>query len=311
MTRSINVLFLLTALLTVLTLACTEETVEPASDRLRVVTTTYPLTFMAERIGGNRVAVTQLVKPGVEAHDFEPAPSDIREISDASVFIYNHPALEGWALNAARTASSASGGGSVLTVQTIDLESAGEDHGGQATDDSLLDAHVWLNPLKALEQAEGIFAALSDVDPEGSEIYTANLSTLGSELRALDEQISSELASCELDSVVVSHLAYGHLAERYGFSQIGLSGLSPESESGPSQIASVIERMNDSDIRYILQEPIVSDRLAVTVAAETNAELLVLHPLETRTLEEVSAGTTYIDIMKSNSETLSTALGCS
>ena len=264
---------------------------------------------MAQRIGGNRVSVTQLVKPGVEAHDFEPAPSDVRTISSADVFIFNHPSFESWALNAA-TASISGSFSSLITVQTVVLETVGEDHGGQAVNDSIFDPHVWLNPLKALDQSKSILAALVAVDPEGSIEYIRNAVALEAELKGLDHQISTQLAECELNSVVVSHLAFGHMTERYGFSQIGLAGLSPEFESGPSHVANVIKRINDLGIRHILQEPIVSDRLAKTVAEETGAQLLTLHPLEVRTADEASNGTDYITIMQSNAENLNTALRC-
>ncbi len=301
------------AILAVTAIACERETDEPAgptNDELSIVTTTYPLTYISVRIGGDRARVQQLVKSGVEAHDFEPAPSDVRAIANADIFIYNHPSFEGWALNAA-SATSGGDSGATLIVQTINLEAFGEDHGGQAVDDSAFDAHVWLNPLKAQEQASRVLSALIKVDPEGEASYTRNANTLESEFRALDELIAARLTNCDLDSVVVSHLAFGHMAERYGFAQIGLAGLSPDFESGPAQIAGVIKKINELGIRHILQEPIVSDRLAVTAAAETGAELLTLHPLEVRTLGEASDGVDYFDVMKANAEALHTALQCS
>jgi zinc transport system substrate-binding protein len=287
--------------------ACDRELDEPSGGEISVATTTYPLTYLTEKIGGNRVVVNQVVKPGIEAHDFEPAPSDIRAITNSTLFIYNHPAFESWALNAA-TAARNDGAERIVVVQTINLESADEDHDEDHGHDD--DAHVWLNPLKALEQSERILSALIEVDPESSRDYTRNAAALSVELRALDDLISRELANCNLGSVVVSHLAFGHIAERYGFEQIGLAGLSPEFESGPSQIAQVIDRIDALGIKHILREPIVSDRLAESVAAETGATLLTLHPLEVRTSAEASEGLDYIDIMKSNAATLHTALGC-
>ena len=76
--------------------ACGSEPDEPADGKTTVVTTTYPLTFMARRIGGSRVSVVQLIKSGVEAHDFEPVPSNVRTIASADIFFYNHPAFEPW-----------------------------------------------------------------------------------------------------------------------------------------------------------------------------------------------------------------------
>ena len=286
--------------------ACTREPAEPKDGSLTIVTTIYPLTFMAEQIGGDRVDVIQLVKPGVEAHDFEPAPSDIRAISNANLFFYNHPAFEGWALAAASASGSGSGdGGQVVAVQTVMLDS-----GRQDSEIIGNDPHVWLNPLEAQKQAGTIVDALVIADPDGAAEFVRNGDSLRTELLGLDDQIESGLANCALDTVVVSHLAYGHMAERYGFDQVGLAGLSPESESGPSHIASAIERMGELGIRHILQEPIVDDRLANTVAEETGADILVLHPLEVRTADEVKAGEDYISIMSKNAEILATALNC-
>ena len=286
--------------------ACDRDLEKPEGGTVAIVTTTYPLTYLAERIGGDRVSVVQLVKPGIESHDFEPSPSDVRAISNADIFIFNHPAFESWAL----AAVSNSGAGPASVVQTVNLESDGEDHGGQAVDDHDFDPHVWLNPLKANEQANRILAALVSFDPTGSISYVRNADGVGVELNTLDDLIKAQLSVCALEKVVVSHLAYGHMAERYGFEQIGLAGLSPEFESGPSHVASVIRLIKETGIRHILQEPIVSGRLAETVAAETGTELLVLHPLEVRTVDEVNAGEDYISIMKTNAEVLRTALQC-
>ena len=298
MTKSTALLIGLLVLLAVV--SCGRDAEESGAGEFRVFTSTYPLTFMTERIGGDRVAVTQLVKPGVEAHDFEPAPSDVLSISIADMFIFNHPSFEGWALNVV-TASRSGGNGSTVAVQTIDSEVA----------ESSFDPHVWLNPLKAQLQAQRILAALIAADPDGSTEYERNASVLEDDLQALDDRIFTRLSSCDHASVVVSHLAFGHMAERYEFHQIGLSGLSPEFESGPSHLAGVIEQMNALGVRYILQEPIVRNRLAKTVAAETGAKLLALHPLEVRTSSEASAGKDYFAIMEANAESLHTALRCS
>ncbi len=292
--------------------ACGSEPDEPADGKITVVTTTYPLTFMARRIGGNRVSVVQLIKSGVEAHDFEPVPSNVRTIASADIFFYNHPAFEPWALAAATASGSRSGGTAQSNaIQTVILESEGEDHGSQEVNDADFDPHVWLNPLRAQEQAERIAAALVTDDPEGSLEYVRNSDGLEAELRGLDELIARRLSDCALGTAVVSHLAYGHMAERYGFNQLGLAGLSPEFESGPSHIASVIRQIDELGIRYILQEPIASDRLAETVAAEAGVDILIMHPLAVRTFDEAKAGADYFSIMQANSEVLAMALQCS
>ena len=81
-------------------------------------------------------------------------------------------------------------------------------------------------------------------------------------------------------------------------------------EREAAQIAGVIKRMGELGVRHILQEPIVSGRLAETIAAETGAEILILHPLEVRTSDEVQSGQDYISIMRTNANVLETALQC-
>jgi zinc transport system substrate-binding protein len=289
----------------------------PATARLDILTTIYPLTYFTERIGGDRVTVTSIISPGVEAHDFEPTPGDIRRISEADVLIYNHPAFETWIEDAIGTA----GNGALVIVKAADLpddlefaDDRGaeeeEEPGGNAHEDGETDPHVWLNPVEAAAQARAIETALAQADPEGAALFKANADALAAELMDVDQQYADALASCQLDEIVVSHLAYGHLAERYGLHELGLSGLSPEFESGPQQIAAIVDEMRALGISYILQEPIADDRLAETVAAETRATILPLHPLESLTQGETDAGETFFTIMAKNLESLKTALGC-
>ena len=65
-------------------------------EKLSVMTTVYPLAYFVERVGGDLVEVENLVKPGVEAHDFEPTAEDIQRVSGADLLVANGLALEPW-----------------------------------------------------------------------------------------------------------------------------------------------------------------------------------------------------------------------
>lgn len=263
---------------------------------LSVISTIYPVTYLAERVGGDRVDVQSLAKPGIDAHDFEPSPRDIIELRSADVFVYTDPAFEVWV----EDALDSLGSDDLLTITTADLPSG---------DDS--DPHVWLNPVKAGEQARAIQTAFASADPAGADTYRANTDDLVTELQTLDNEFTSELVSCSLNTIVVSHLAYGHLAERYELDQIGLADLSAEFETTPRRVADIIEQIELLGIGHILQEPILSDDLAQTVADETGAVILPLHPLESLTSAEVDTGDDYFTVMRRNLQSLKTALGCS
>jgi ABC-type Zn uptake system ZnuABC Zn-binding protein ZnuA len=112
-------LFVLFATLTLTFLACGGGSSEtPGTEpEVNVVTTIYPLTYFTERVGGERARVTPLIRPGIEAHDFEPTSGDIRTIAAADVLIYNHPAFEAWVADAVDAASS----DGLVVVETADV----------------------------------------------------------------------------------------------------------------------------------------------------------------------------------------------
>ena len=286
---------------------CDRELEEADGGKVNVLTTTYPLTFIAERIGGERISIVQIVKPGVEAHDFEPAPSDVIQIKESDIFIYNHPSLEGWS-SGLIDRSNISADSNTIWVQTIQLEESDKEHGHEGH--AGIDPHVWLNPLDYLEQSERILSGLVEADPQGSHDYTRNADALKVELLALDKNLSEQLSNCDIPSVIVSHEAFGHMAERYGFNQIGLAGLAPDFESSPSRLTHAIKTMSDLGINHILQEPIATDELSKTLAEETGAEIDILHPLESLSSTDIESGETYLSVMKSNGNVLSKAMGC-
>jgi len=173
------------------------------------------------------------------------------------------------------------------------------------------DPHFWLNPLESVKQVQAVKAAFVSADPEGADAYAENASTLISELLALDSEIADGLGSCELDHVVVSHEAYGHLAERYGIEQIGLQGLGTEGDANPKRVAEIIDAMKALGVTHVLQEPIAGSPLAETVASETGSAILPLHPMESLTASELENGDSYFSIMRTNLDSLRTALRCS
>src|SRR5829696_10237483 len=68
----------------------------PAQGRLRVVATTTQVADLAANVGGDRVRVTGLLKPGIDPHDYEPSPADIDAIAHADLVLENGVGLEAW-----------------------------------------------------------------------------------------------------------------------------------------------------------------------------------------------------------------------
>ena len=103
-------------------------------------------------------------------------------------------------------------------------------------------------------------------------------------------------------------VAFGYLAARYDLEQVGISGLSPEEEPSPADLAAVTEFVEANDVRTIYFETLVGPAVAQTVAAETGAVTAVLDPIEG--LSDDSEGENYLEVMRSNLANLESGQSC-
>lgn len=285
-------------------------------DKLTVYTSIYPLEDFTRKIGGNHVEVFSVIPPGTEPHDFEISAQTMVKISRADVFVYNGAGLESWAervvkqLNPDRT----------LTVEATKglplLELGGtHDHEGHETTvhnrHANVDPHVWLDPSLAKLQAERIRDALIKKDPQHRSDYQKNYEQLTQELDKLDQEFKEMVEKAPKKTIVVSHDAFGYLANRYGLKTVPISGLSPSDEPSSQELRKMIQHLKENDIDVILFETLVSGKMAEVVRKELNAEALVLNPLENLTEEEKKQGMDYFSVMRMNKENLAKALGVS
>jgi zinc transport system substrate-binding protein len=133
---------------------------------------------------------------------------------------------------------------------------------------------------------------------------------LAAELRALDAEYRTGLERCERRTLVTTHAAFGRLAFRYGLTQLSLAGRSPEAEPGPRELERLVDQVRASGATTVFAEPLVSDRLAKTVAREAGIEVAVLDPVEGLSQERLDAGEDYLSVMRQNLAALREALGC-
>ncbi len=294
--------------------------------QLTLVTGVYPLEWLATEIGGDRVAVSQLTEPGAEPHDLELTGRQIGEVSQADIAFYV-PGLQPAVDEAVEQEAS----GNALDVsETVDLLPAeetqggddhdhghdhgdeGHDHGDESGDEGHDhgpdDPHFWLDTERMDEVATALAERMGEVDPEGADSYEANAEQASQTLTAIDEEYEQNLASCDQRDVVVGHTAFTYLTEAHGLEQVGLSGVDPDTEPSPAQIAEISDIVEERDIDTIFTEPLMPAGTTDTIAGETGAEVEVLDPLEGVT--EDSPGDDYPSIMRGNLETLTGALGC-
>ena len=51
---------------------------------------------VAQQVGGDRVEVTAHLKPGIDPHDFEPKPSDLKAVANAQIVLLSAKHMEGY-----------------------------------------------------------------------------------------------------------------------------------------------------------------------------------------------------------------------
>ncbi|HEX5016839.1 MAG TPA: metal ABC transporter substrate-binding protein [Actinomycetes bacterium] len=263
---------------------------------LSVVASFYPLHYAVERVGGNEVEVTNLTKPGAEPHDLELAPQDVAALSDADLAVYLadfQPAVDD------ALASS--------DTHTLDVSDAADL--SLHDEDGATDPHFWLDPLRLADVADAIAAELSSVSPQSAATFEENAADLRADLVELGASIDKGLARCDSRLLVTSHTAFGYLADSYGLEQVGLTGLTPDSEPTASDLAEITDFVSANDVTTIFYEALVSPDVAEAVAGATGADTAMLDPIEG--LTDDSAGDNYVEVMQSNLAALREGLGCS
>lgn len=274
---------------------------QAAAGQLDVVAGFYPFAYLAERIGGEHVAVRNLTKPGAEPHDLELTPSQVGAVSQADLAIYEkglQPAVDAAvAENKPRAALD--------TATVVHLE----DHGDLGEGDAhSADPHVWLDPVDFGRIADAVSAELQRIDPAHAADYQANQATLDAQLKALDADYRAGLAHCTRRDIVTSHAAFGYLAERYGLVQVPLAGLSPDDEPSAAHLAKIQHLIKTEGVTTVFFETLASPKTARTLAADTGTKAAVLDPIEG--VKDPSAQD-YLSIMRDNLAALRLALGCS
>lgn len=279
--------------LTVALAACGDGDGSGDAGNVRVVASFYPLAEAAARVGGDRVAVTNLTPPGAEPHDLEPTSKDIDRIEGAAVVLYLGGGFQPGIEEAAPRSR-----GEAVEVLSADLGQRGAD------------PHVWLDPSLMIRIAEKVQAALIQADPAGTATYEANAAVYTAALAMLDADFRQGLAACDRKTIVTSHDAFGYLARRYGLTQDALAGLDPEAEPDPRRLSELAAKVRAEGITTIFYETLVSPKVAQTLARETGVKTAVLNPIEGLDEDEQAAGQDYASVMRANLTALRTALGC-
>lgn len=260
----------------------------------------YPVYDLGLKIAGDKAQIEMLLPMGADAHDWEPSVGDMRDLEEADFLIINGLGFEGWVDSVISSLDN-----KLVLIQTSldiepikdELEHQGHDHGG-------LDPHIWISPANGKKMMENIAQGISEIDQANGDYYMENYKTYEKKFDDLEKSYREGLGALENKTLLVSHSAFGYLAEDYGLKQVSIEGLMPESEPTPKGLAAVVDLVREEDIKAIFVEEGESSKTAEAVAAETGIEIYTISNLETISQKDQENGEDYFSIMERNLETI-------
>lgn len=298
---------------TIFLLACNgSDQISDSSNRnsekqLKVYTSFYTLYDFATKIGGENAEVINMIPEGGDPHHWEPRASDIINLEEADVFIYNGLSLEHWVEDVLNSI-----GNENLTVFKasigINALEFSHDHDDDHHHHGDKDPHIWLDPVRAKRIFENIKDTFIEVDPDSEDYYESNYLKYAEELDTLNMEYSEVLESFNNRDMVVTHEAYTYLSHAYNLNQIAIDGLIPDSEPSPARMAEIIDYINDNNIKTVFFEDINDTKVVETISRETGVDMKILYTLETLTDEQISNGDDYFSVMRENLQNLKTGL---
>lgn len=333
--RKLQVIISVACIVSLLLIGCSKaETTDSKvagdnSSKIKVVTTLFPQYDFANQVGKDAVEVKMLLKPGVESHTYEPAPSDIIEINKADVFLYTGDEMEPWVSKILDSLDS-----DVMIVDlskniTLDkVEDHDHEHEDEEGDEDHLhedeseeaeheedhvhsyDPHIWTNPLNAKIMVEDIKTALSEVDKANKMTYENNAKEYLASLDQLDQDIREVVKQAKRDEVVFGgRFAFHYFFEEYGLDYVSAyDSCSSETEPSAKVIATIIDKVKEDQIPVIFYEEFANPKVAESIANATGAKTLLLHSCHNVSTDDYKNGATYLSLMYQNLENLKEAL---
>jgi ABC-type Zn uptake system ZnuABC Zn-binding protein ZnuA len=234
-------------------------------DGLRVVATTTQVADLAANVGGDRAQVTSLLKPGIDAHDYEPSPADIDAIARADLVVQNGVGLEEWLGDTIE--SSGFAGPVVDASQGVRLRQV----------DGEADPHIWQDPGNARRMAANIQRGLAAAEPADASAFAANLAAYTRELETLDAEVERQIDSLANKKVVTNHDAFGYYLDRYGLELVGsvIPSFDTSAELSGRDIRDLVARVKATGVKAIFSETSLPPRAAETIGREARVEVVV------------------------------------
>lgn len=327
MKRIIALILILAALFSLTACATEESTGEDAE--FGIAATVFPAYDFARQIAGERLPVKLIVPPGADTHSFEPTAKDIITMENWLV-VCNGGESEHWVeevfeghdsfiepicmMDCVDVVEEELKEGMVDVPHTHDGVECTEDHAHEEYEhgeEAEYDEHVWTSPVNAVKICREICDRLCEIDPEGQDYYRENLANYAAELEALDKDFRAVVEAASSKTLIFAdRFPVRYFVEEYGLEYFAAyPGCISQSEPSVRTVVYLIDRVREHKTPAVFYVEFSNEKMADIICEDTGCKKLLFHSCHNVSADEFDAGISYLQLMRSNLETLKEALG--
>lgn len=287
------------------------------NEKIQIIATLFPQYDFAKHIVGDKAEVKLLLNSGVETHNYEPTPKDMLEMNNSDIFLYTGKDLEPWTESIINSIKEDCKVIDISNeIELIKIEEFEERHINKISDenhnhethshDEIYDGHIWLNPQNAIKMIDNITKAICEADSTNKAYYEQNAENYKKEINKLDAQLESIIQNAERKEIAVGgEFAYAYLVDRYNIDFVSVYNNCGDGEDPSiSKVKSVIDYINNKDMKVVFYEELTEGTVAKMIAEETDTQPLVLYSIHNADILK----DTYVSLFEKNIENLSKAL---
>lgn len=295
-------------LLFVVTFAfCSCGEVERSTGKISVVTTIFPYYDFARSVSKGTCDVDMLLKPGSDVHSFEPTPSDILKIRNADLFIYNGGESDEWVDSILESLGDTD---KPVVMKMTDyvkpLTEMDADHHAEDEEDE----HIWTSLDNAKTLVSKISDEVSKLDQKNKSVYSKNSSDYIEKISKVQSEIENTVNSSESKKIVVGdRFPLLYFATEFSLDwECAFPGCSTETEPSLDRLSKLTDTIEKDKIKTILKLEMSENKVADTLADETNTKVRTFYSAESVSKEDFANNITYVDLMERNNNALKEAL---
>lgn len=286
---------------------CSCGEVERSTGKISVVTTIFPYYDFARSVSKGTCDVDMLLKPGSDVHSFEPTPSDILKIRNADLFIYNGGESDEWVDSILESLGDTD---KPVVMKMTDyvkpLTEMDADHHAEDEEDE----HIWTSLDNAKTLVSKISDEVSKLDQKNKSVYHKNSLDYIEKISKVQGEIENTVNSSKSKKIVVGdRFPLLYFATEFSLDwECAFPGCSTETEPSLDRLSKLTDTIEKDKIKTILKLEMSENKVADTLADETNTKVRTFYSAESVSKEDFANNVSYVDLMERNNNALKEAL---